>query len=157
MEVGSNTVNKLCQQIMTHCLKIMIASIKTRRKTEYTSYKIKVWIFLCSKRFRKIAETTLAKSMHVAKYCQGCLVIAMCLNRTMERMTRESMTAALMHHSPELFKRPVGNDLSPAEKNGEVNRFMGWSIFSAQQKFEQKQPEFKILEAMHCKLDNLSK
>ena len=79
----------------------------------------------------------------------------MCLNRIMERMTREALTASLKHRSPSLFEKTVGDTLTPVEKNGEVNRFLGWAIFSAQKKFEDDQPEHKILNAMHCKLDDL--
>ena len=73
----------------------------------------------------------------------------------MERMTREALTASLKHQSPSLFEHTVGETLTPTEKNGEVNRFIGWAIFSTQKKFNEDQPEYKILSAMHCKLDDL--
>ena len=41
------------------------------------------------------------------------------------------------------------------EKNWKVNRYLGWAIFSTQNKFEEDQPEHQILSAMHCKLNNL--
>ena len=91
-ETGSKTLNYFCQQVMTQYLKIMIASIKIRRKTEYTSYETGVWVFLCSDQFRNTAERTLPKSMHISNYRPGCVVLAMCLNRNMERMPREALT-----------------------------------------------------------------
>ena len=154
-ETGSKTLNYFCQQVITQYLKIMIASIKIRRKTEYTSYETGVWVFLCSDQFRNTAERTLPKSMHISNYRPGCVVLAMCLNRNMERMTREALTASLKQRSPSLFEKTVGDSLTPMEKNGEVNRFLGWAIFSTQKKFEDDQPEHKILNAMHCKLDDL--
>ena len=62
---------------------------------------------------------------------------------------------SLKHRSPELFKSSVGETLTSTEKNGEVNRFLGWAIFSAQQKFEDNQSEYKILQAMQSKLDDI--
>ena len=61
----------------------------------------------------------------------------------------------LKHRSPALFKSSVGETLASTEKNGEVNRFLGWAIFSAQQRFEDNQSEYKILQAMQSKLDNI--
>ena len=117
-ESGSNALNNFCRQIMTQYPKILISYIKTRRKTEYTSYETEVWVYLRSDQFRQTAERSLPESMHVSNYWQGCVVLAMCLNRTMERMTRDALTASLKHRSPSLFKNPAGGTLTPMEKWG---------------------------------------
>ena len=64
---------------------------------------------------------------------------------------RESRKA----RNPELFERRAVDELTQAEENSEVNRFVGWAIFSSGRNYEESKEEHKILQSMECRIGDV--
>ena len=146
-------VDEWCRTVMTSYLRIMILAITTRKKTKYTSYEREVYIFLCSRQFTQFGKQSLPACL--AKNHPGCGVLALCLDRRMATVTKECLTASRMVRNPELFNKETNDVLSKTEQNSEVNRFLGWAIFSSMPHFGMGSLEMKILRSMRCRVGDV--
>ena len=50
---------------------------------------------------------------------------------------RDTLTAARKERNPEMFMERWNHELTVVEENSEVNRFLGWAIFSAMKRFKE--------------------
>ena len=69
--------------------------------------------------------------------------------------TRNALLETRKSRNPELFARKAQDALTLAEENSEVNRFVGWAIFSLGHHYRKSQEEHKILQLMKCRLEDL--
>ena len=99
-----------------------------------TSHEREVSILLQSNHLDKICNHLLP--VQISRNCLGCVVLAMCLDRTMTMTTTDCLSISWMARNPDFFKSPACNSSFHTEDNSEVNRFLGWAIFSATFKFE---------------------
>ena len=132
-------VDEWCQRIMSIYLRICFQAIQSRQKQNYTSYETEVYFFLHSDEFKQVSKQSLP--LRLAKNEPECVVLAMCLDRLFATLARESLTASRVEKNPELFKKEAVDELTPAEQNSEVNRFLGWAIFSSKDHLDESSYE----------------
>ncbi|KAL7546687.1 hypothetical protein ACHAWF_017274 [Thalassiosira exigua] len=72
----------------------------------------------------------------------------MAMKSLLNRWLREALHDSLRMRHPKLFKANATGTLSAAEENSEVNRFLGWAIFSAMKKFPRDEPHRLIMLAI---------
>ena len=60
-----------------------------------------------------------------------------------------------MARKPELSKKDSNDALTPTEENSEVNQFPGSAIYSDLSHFDKSTEEWKILQSIYCRLDDL--
>ena len=61
----------------------------------------------------------------------GCVMLCLSLARMHSAWLKDALFDVRKERNPELFQKKTNIGLSMAEENSEVNRFLGWAIFSS--------------------------
>ena len=116
-------------------------------------YKTEVFSFLRSSDFKEKCKASLPGNLTCSN--SGLVILAICLDKQMMTYTRNALLETRKSRNPELFARKAQDALSSAEENSEVNRFVGWAIFSLGPHYQKSQEEHKMLQLMQCRVEDL--
>ena len=132
--------DKACQKIMDKLLHIAVKSMQNRKK-DSVSFEVDFQEFIRSDAFVDICRSFLPKSL--VDLFPGCVVLCLCLNRMMTAWLKMALLESRKKRSPWLFLKDQKNNLTPNEQNNEVNRFVGWAIFSSLKRILKKKASGK--------------
>jgi len=62
-------------------------------------------------------------------------MMGLSLSRLHSKWLKGALVYTRMKKNPELFRRKTNTNLTGVEENNEVNRFLGWAIFSSMKRF----------------------
>ena len=99
------------------------------RTGDSCSFELEFLNFHCSDQFSELCWTMIPGRL--ADLHSGCVLLFMSLRRLFFGWMREALVDSRRERNPELFQRKDRTSLMTSEENNEVNRFLGWAIFSA--------------------------
>jgi len=130
---GIAQFDSACRLIQDKTYEIPIRSIQNR-KNENISFEYDLHEFHLFEGFALMYWDNL--SGRITEYHPGCLMLCMCLSRMHAEWLRDVLTAARKERNPEMFMWRSNHELNVVEEKNVVNRFLGWAIFSAMERFK---------------------
>ncbi len=115
--------------------KIFLMTIKSLqgRKGDEVSFEKDLLDFHRSPEFASLCWTLLPGRL--AEMYSGCFILFMTLSQLHSVWLKDALINARKQHNPGLFRLQATSSLTGVEENNEVNRFLGWAVFSSMAKF----------------------
>lgn len=124
-----------CTNIQDKLFQISLRAMKDR-KNNNTSHEYDLHAYHRSSEFDDMCVNALPGTLGLIHPC--CAMLCIALNRLHLGWLREALIDARKERNPEMFAKAATSSLTTAQKNSEVNRFVGWAIFSTMKKFHSR-------------------
>ena len=124
---GSAILDNLCRKIQHKLLEITVKSLKQRKNDTY-SFEYGLHEYYRSIDFAHLYWEEAPRRL--ANNHAGCVILCIVLGEIHLRWVKDAFRSDRRHRNRELFYKVSTHALTPAEKNNEVNSFVGWSIAS---------------------------
>ena len=126
-------IDTVCQRMQDKIFEITVKSLMTR-KSENVSFEYDLHKYHSSPKFAKLYKSLLPEQLTGNHGC--CVMLFLALSRIHSEWMKDALTDSRKQRNPELFCKQTTTSITPTEENSEVNRFVGWAIFSALKKFK---------------------
>ncbi|KAL7554136.1 hypothetical protein ACHAWF_017538, partial [Thalassiosira exigua] len=124
----ANEFESFCRQVQYKLFQVSVHSISHRNNDDY-SFEYAVHQFHRSAEFAEMCLQHLPG--RISEFHPGCVVLCLSLARMHTIWLKQALLDTRREHNPALFGTSVTSNLTLTEANSEVNRFLGWSTFSA--------------------------
>ena len=127
-----------CQRMQDKIYDISVKSLVNRGKDTGSYCKDAGSFEYHLHRYHNSNEFTALCKRHLGDMAEnraGCVLLFLSLSRMHSDWMKDALTETRRDLNPELFDQKDRTKLTPTEENNEVNRFMGWAIFSALGKY----------------------
>ena len=107
-----------------------------RRKSKGVSYEYDLYMYHRSEEFRLLCQSSLPGQL--AESHPGCVALCLSLSRMHTIWLREALIESQKKLNPGRFRKETTRELSIVEEHNEVNRFLGWAIYSVMEKLKKQ-------------------
>jgi hypothetical protein len=121
-------IDEACQVMTCKMFEMTVTAMKKRNNDQH-SFEYDLHELHRSTKFTTICKKYLPAQLADNHPC--CVFMYLSLARMHTSWLKEALVESRKVRSPELFSKKAVNDLTGVELNSEVNRFLGWAIFSS--------------------------
>jgi len=141
--------DKACQRMQDKIFEITVKSFENRKKKDDTSYEYDLHQFHLSDDFDALCQ---ALPCSLVDNRAGCVMIFISLSRMQNEWMRDALEKSRKSRNPELFHNTSNTTMTACEENSEVNRFIGWAVFSTLKKFPADTSSNEKLRTVLCSM-----
>ena len=141
--------DKACQIMQDKIFELTVKTFENRKKKDDASYEYDLHQFHLSDDFADLCQ---ALPCSLADNRAGCVMIFISLSRMQNEWMRDALEKSRKSRNPELFHNTSNTTMTACEENSEVNRFIGWAVFSTLEKFRADMPTNKKLRTVLCSM-----
>ena len=153
---GAEQFEQACQAIQNILFDITVKSLR-QRNDDQNSFEYDLHQYFMLEEFALLCWNQLPGRL--SNTHPGCVMLFLSLVRMHLVWLKDALFDSRKQRNPELFFKPTTRCLTPEEENSEVNRFLGWSIFSSMKKYTKDSTEHvsckKILSSMMVRERNI--
>ncbi|KAL7534523.1 hypothetical protein ACHAWF_004856 [Thalassiosira exigua] len=135
---GMKQFNAASQKVANKLFQFTVKAMLGRRNDE-SSYEFDLHHFHRSGEFDKLCWESLPGRLAANR--AGCVVWCLSMAKLHSSWLKEALLDSRKARNPELFLQKDNVQITKAEENSEVNRFVGWAIASAKDKFKMSSRE----------------
>ncbi|KAL7524370.1 hypothetical protein ACHAXR_000548, partial [Thalassiosira sp. AJA248-18] len=128
---GATQFGEVCQLIQNKLFDMTVEALRKRNNDEQ-SFEYDLHQFHRSDDFALLCNQLPGR---LEDSHPGCVMLCLTLARMHSSWLTDALFDVRRKRNPELFQKKTNYALSPAEENSEVNRFLGWAIFSSMKKY----------------------
>ena len=133
--IGIRKFDEACRQIQDKLFQILLNALQ-KRKNKGISYEYDLYIFHRSEEFTLLCQSALPGRL--AESRPGCVMMCLAMSQLHSDWLKEALIESQKIRNPDRFHKKSRRELSSVKQHNEVNRFIGWAIFSSNKRFKEK-------------------